>query len=238
MCTVTYLPNVSGFILTSNRDVHISRKQSRLPREKLGLLYPEDGEAGGTWIAASRTGRILCLLNGAFERHIRKKSYRKSRGIIVLELFDIGDVGAFKDKFSLRGIEPFTLIWIETQPRVTMHEIRWDGKNKHIKKLKADENHIWSSATLYDPAVRALRENWFDAFLATAESEIDAYDMLDFHKSAGDGIPEHNVMMKRPDGVQTVSTSQIQYDGEKFQFLHQNYITTKASITDLSIEMN
>ena len=31
------------------------------------VLFPKDGEKGGTWIGVSNKKRTLCLLNGAFE---------------------------------------------------------------------------------------------------------------------------------------------------------------------------
>ncbi|NDC40852.1 MAG: hypothetical protein EBZ77_04755, partial [Chitinophagia bacterium] len=56
MCTVTYLPLDNGHILTSNRDEQLLR-QAAAPPELIegktgGILFPRDGKAGGTWIAA------------------------------------------------------------------------------------------------------------------------------------------------------------------------------------------
>src|SRR4051812_22764348 len=74
MCTVTYLPLKEGFIITSNRDERLVRKPADAPQIISGLntriLFPRDGEAGGTWIATSENNRTVCLLNGAFVPHL------------------------------------------------------------------------------------------------------------------------------------------------------------------------
>jgi uncharacterized protein with NRDE domain len=51
---------------------------------------PEDPKAGGTWYVVDENGTVLVLLNGAEEKHTIKLSYRKSRGLIVLDI--IGNV--------------------------------------------------------------------------------------------------------------------------------------------------
>lgn len=234
MCTVTFFPTDEGYILTSNRDEHISRKPSKEPTLKDGVLFPQDGEAGGTWVGANENGRVLCLLNGAFIKHERKETYRKSRGIIVLELFHIETLNVFTDNYSLRNIEPFTIIWIESNPKVSINEIRWDGKNKHVKILESSNPHIWSSSTLYNKDISNLREEWFSDFLEDIEN-VDHYELFQFHKNAGAENVENNVRMKRPDGVQTVSTTQVHYENNTIQLMHQNYVTTKVTSSPLKL---
>ena len=82
-------------MLISNRDEAVSRKTipPKLYEEnEVSLVYPKDEVAGGTWIGSSSKNRLLCLLNGAFVKHDRKSSYKKSRGIIVKELLGVSDV--------------------------------------------------------------------------------------------------------------------------------------------------
>jgi uncharacterized protein with NRDE domain len=54
------------------------------------VIYPKDPKAGGTWYVVDENGTVLVLLNGAEEKHTIKLSYRKSRGLIVLDI--IGNV--------------------------------------------------------------------------------------------------------------------------------------------------
>lgn len=58
MCTVTFLPfKNDNFILTSSRDVPFARKRAEFPQkyteDGTELIYPKDGQAGGTWIGIS-----------------------------------------------------------------------------------------------------------------------------------------------------------------------------------------
>ncbi|MBK6998312.1 MAG: NRDE family protein [Lewinellaceae bacterium] len=116
MCTVTYLPRPSGFILTHNRDEAPSRSSQSIVREKTPggktLLFPRDTLAGGTWIATSREGRTACLLNGAFVLHKRELPYRRSRGLILLDFFDWENPDIFFERYDFERVEPFTMLFL------------------------------------------------------------------------------------------------------------------------------
>ena len=58
------------------------------PGEK--IIFPKDPKAGGTWYAIDEFGTILVLLNGADEKHKVQLPYRKSRGLIVLDIISSG----------------------------------------------------------------------------------------------------------------------------------------------------
>ena len=90
MCTVTFYPNNNEYILTSSRDE--VKYRPTLPPKRYNInnqeiTFPKDEVAGGTWIATNNNTKTVCLLNGAFERHQRKESYSRSRGLILLESF-------------------------------------------------------------------------------------------------------------------------------------------------------
>ena len=91
MCTVTYLPLKDGFIITSNRDEGLLRKPAEVPKVlvngKLKILFPRDGDAGGTWICTAEGGRTVCLMNGALCGIITNPRTGKSRGLVVLNFF-------------------------------------------------------------------------------------------------------------------------------------------------------
>ena len=88
MCTVSYVPAKAGFILTSNRDEHISRGIARYhdlyQMDDTILAYPVDAKAGGTWFICNGQGDTGVLLNGAFEKHLPDPPYRKSRGAVLI----------------------------------------------------------------------------------------------------------------------------------------------------------
>ncbi len=193
MCTVTYLPRPSGFILTHNRDEAPSRSSQVIVREKTpgghSLLFPRDAMAGGSWIATSSQGRTACLLNGAFVLHTRQLPYRRSRGLILLDFFDWENPDEFFEDYDLENIEPFTFLFFEQNQlpeslipnksgsgssiqRVT--EFRWDGQQRFLKNLPVDQAHFWCSATLYPPAMQIRREQVFREWLISHQSPLPA----------------------------------------------------------------
>lgn len=94
------------------------------------------------------------MLNGAFEKHQRKPSYKKSRGLILLESFSYPGFEDFIEQIDLKGVEPFTLLMLDLIPKLQLTELRWDEHQKHIKVIDVTKSHIWSSATLYDNETR------------------------------------------------------------------------------------
>jgi uncharacterized protein with NRDE domain len=112
------------------------------------MLYPRDEVAGGTWIGISERKRVICLLNGAFENHRRKKSYRISRGVVVKDLLAAEDFEKTVDNYEFKDIEPFTIILADWKNQINFIELVWDGMEKHLTALEK-QSHLWSSAPLY-----------------------------------------------------------------------------------------
>src|SRR5688572_4604888 len=90
MCTVTFIPGSQGILLTSNRDEKIERATAVYPASYVfppgNIMFPKDADAGGTWMAVHENGNAIVLLNGGIIKHIPTPPYRKSRGLIVLDL--------------------------------------------------------------------------------------------------------------------------------------------------------
>jgi hypothetical protein len=217
MCTVTFLPLGSkGFILTSNRDESPTRLPAQAPgRYRLHgqvLIFPRDPTGGGTWIATSGNGVSLCLLNGAFGAHQPSPPYRQSRGQVLLDFFAYDYAGEFATEYDFRGIEPFTLLVVRTEPALSLSEIRWDGQGVHLTAKGAGQPHIWSSATLYTPAVVRQREAWFADWLCDRDA-FRVEDILHFHHFAGGDDAVNGLRMHRADGPQTVSITSIAQQG-------------------------
>lgn len=209
MCTVTFFPKSDGYLLTTNRDENPFRPQALAPAQYSHygkpIYFPMDPQGKGSWVAADEN-KTMCLLNGAFEKHKRKESYRHSRGIIVLNAFNFSDPEDFVHNTDVEGIEPFTLIWAE-QGRVV--EFRWDEEQKHVKELNPNEAHIWSSAPLYDARVRKLREEWLKDFIIRNASPAPE-DVMHFHLNGGNEIQEEKIKMWRNGGIpSSISVTQI-----------------------------
>jgi hypothetical protein len=210
MCTVTFLPSGDGVFLVSNRDEKHDRAEALAPAAYTfsggRIIFPKDADAGGTWIAMHENGNAVVLLNGGLEPHQSQPPYRRSRGLILLDVLgNEHPVGAFKD-INLEGVEPFTTVmWVDNR----LYEGIWDGAEKYLSEKDSQIPHLWSSVTLYDEVIRARRRNWFDKWLATNKAP-GLEDMLHFHQFTGEGDAENDLLMNRNGQMLTVSITGIQ----------------------------
>jgi hypothetical protein len=170
------------------------------------LIYPKDELAGGTWIGTSEKNRLVCLLNGGFEKHQRNSYYRMSRGVVVKNILSVDDSIAYIREFDFDNIEPFTLILVDWSKTLATYELVWDGTEKHFHQL-AQEPKIWSSSTLYDQEMKRERQAWFQQWLQNHEA-FDQQEILAFHQSTEKGTPETTLQMKRS-YVETVSVTSV-----------------------------
>ncbi len=209
MCTVTFVPVKDKFYLTSNRDEKCSRAQA-LPPDTYHmhngiLVYPKDADAGGSWIAMHENGTAAVLLNGAFVKHTPLPPYKKSRGIIFLQIIAAASPVNYFQKINLSGIEPFTLILFNNSQ---LWECRWDALKKYSSQLKNYRPYIWSSVTLYTEDVVKKREAWFASFL-NKTPRLMQQDILSFHQFTGDGDSHNDLSMNRDGQMLTVSITSI-----------------------------
>ncbi len=205
MCTVSFISHKNKYYIVSNRDEHGSRKQALPPTvytiHQKKIVFPKDADAGGSWIGMCENGNVCVLLNGAFHKHIPEPPYALSRGIIFLSIISSQNpLDAFSELDLLR-IEPFTIVLLENGK---LFECRWDGIDKHQKQLNTHHAYIWSSVTLYDPAMILQREQWFESFLQKITSPT-LHDILNFHTFAGEGNCHTDLLMNRNDQMLTVS---------------------------------
>lgn len=234
MCTVTYIPQGLGYYLTSNRDEHFKRPPAVLPEKNQykeeGIWYPKDGGAGGSWIALKQDGTSAVLLNGAFEKHIKLPSYKLSRGLIFLSIIKQQDLLSGFMNENLEEIEPFTLI---LKTLLGLYECIWDGKQKYQQEKDPTTAHIWSSCTLYHKEVRNKREAYFQNWLKL-KSPINSTLIAALHQSKPFADDSENFMMKRLDGISTVSITCIKVESEQSEVKYLDYssaITQKFSVT-------
>ena len=209
MCTVTFIPVKDKFFITSNRDEKFSRQQALPPAvyniNDTKIIFPKDANAGGTWVAMQQNGNAAVLLNGAFVKHIPQPKYKKSRGIVFLEIITAATPSRYFSKIDLEGIEPFTLVLLENNK---LYEYRWDGEKKYFLQVENTIPHIWSSATLYDEDVVKKREQWFADFLQK-KAVPSQEDILHFHQFTGDGDSHNDLQMDRDGIMQTVSITSM-----------------------------
>lgn len=227
MCTVSYVFSNGKVIITSNRDEQLLRPSAIEPKlyviKNKNIIFPKDQKAGGTWYAIKDDATILVLLNGAKEKHDLKQTYRKSRGLIVLDLISAKTAISEWKLIDLSDIEPFTLVLFESKK---LYQLRWNEVEKETIILNENQNYIWSSSTLYSTKTREEREDWFTQFTFD-KTLLTPSDMYDFHRYKENENQENGLTINRNNKLKTLSITQTTIDGN----------TVKLSYFDLQKEL-
>lgn len=208
MCTVSFINNNGSVIITSNRDEKVIRPGAIAPanyrQNGKNILYPKDSKAGGTWFAIDENGTVLVLLNGGKTKHEPQLFYRKSRGLIALDIICDKTPRTHWNHINLEDIEPFTVVLYQNGE---LYELIWDGLVKTATTLDATKNHIWSSVTLYPEEIRKKRADWFFDFLKNRR-EVAPFEILNFHQNTEKGDSENGLIINRENTLKTLSITQ------------------------------
>ena len=227
MCTVSFVSSNGKTIITSNRDEKVIRPSAIEPKNYLinnkNIIFPKDPKAGGTWFAVDESGTIAVLLNGANEKHKLERHYRKSRGLIVLDIISSLSPKDFWQEINLDKIEPFTLVLFQDKE---LFQLRWNGNDKESISLDTAKNHVWSSVTLYPKEIRKNRADWFHTFL-DSNSIVSETEMLHFHRHTENDNPENGLVINRNDELKTLSITQSVIEINKVTILHYDLIANK-----------
>lgn len=226
MCTVSFVCVDNSVIITSNRDENIQRQNAAAPAfhqlNNKKIIFPKDAKAGGTWFAACSNGTVIVLLNGAFIKHIPAPAYRKSRGLILLDIIAADEPGIYFKQVCLENIEPFTAVLFQ---QGSLHELRWDGDKKHDKPLNIRGNYIWSSSTLYTTTIIERREKLFAQFISNGVNKTPGL-VHDLHRS-DDGDPGNGFIINGETGMKTFSITQAVIRPGNLHFLHDDLLHGK-----------
>lgn len=231
MCTVTFYKSASKTIVTSNRDEHISRPAALFPTlhhyQNKTVYFPQDPLAQGTWFAVDASGRTFVLLNGADKKHLHQPPYKRSRGLILLDLLSADVLAEAWEEINLFKIEPFTLIVITGEE---LHQLRWDEKEKSILQLDSSIPHIWSSATLYEKAAIENRKIWFNEFLESSKGTIDPDGLLNFHTGTETKDKENGLIINRNQQLLTKNITQCVIEQDRFTLKHIDLLQKKQQL--------
>ena len=184
MCLLSYVKLDDQLVITSNRDISIKRPAATPINQHhingKSMHFPRDHK-GGSWLVHNDHS-IVILLNGGDENHVPLSHYRKSRGLILLEIFSSMHFLKSWEDHDLSNIEPFTLIFLSLGSSLQMdsqqtsekelHKLVWDGENKHQQILDPKQNHIWLSSTLYEPQEKEAVISIFETKKFTSSEEI------------------------------------------------------------------
>lgn len=235
MCTVTFIPLGKAAIFTSNRDEHASRGNALPPKvyavNQVKNIFPKDTKAGGTWFISNENGDVGILLNGAFKKHDPAPPYRKSRGQMLLDVFDTGSPYDRLRGYDFTGIENFTLVlWQES----VLWEIRWDGTKLKLRKIDSDLPHIWSSVTLYTPSMIEERHRWFRNWLY-GRKKITQRDIFNFHFHAEHGNREYGLRIARDNQISTTSITSLYLSSQQANLRHYDLVRDMEYILEYDL---
>jgi hypothetical protein len=227
MCTVSFVYANGKSIITSNRDEKVIRESAIAPKNYLinnkNIIFPKDQKAGGTWFAVNEDGTVIVLLNGASEKHQLKSNYRKSRGLIVLDLITSNSPILEWETLDLEGIEPFTLVLFQEGK---LYQLRWNEIKKEAIVLDATQSHIWSSSTLYAAEIRQKRADWFLNFM-DSNTNLVPEDLFHFHRYTENQNQEHGLVINRSDVLKTLSITQAVIEDNKVELFYTDLIAEK-----------
>ncbi|MGO4771080.1 NRDE family protein [Flavobacterium sp. W22_SRS_FK3] len=227
MCTVSFVNTNGSIIITSNRDEKVMRPNAIAPKNYCqkgkNIMYPKDKKAGGTWFAVDENGTVAVLLNGGYTKHYSMSKYRKSRGLIVLDVISSPSPKDFWDQINLQDIEPFTLVIYQNGE---LYELIWDGLVKIKISLNVKKSHIWSSVTLYSKEIRKKRTKWFFDFLKD-KKDISPSEMIDFHRNTEKDDSENGLIINRDNLLKTLSVTQVMIEQNKGMMKYYDLVKTE-----------
>lgn len=230
MCTVSYYKSKDQVIITSNRDESAIRPLALPPRKitinQSAIYCPIDPQHNGTWFAVNQNNSVFVLLNGAEKKHFHNPPYKKSRGLILLEI--AGSINYLNKWHSidLDLIENFTIV---AYFNGRLAQLRWNGNKKSLLFLDENKAHIWSSTTLYDELTIKKREEWFYDFLANKNNEINGNALIDFHTNTKKEDTDNGLIINRTNNMLTKNVTQTILYASHFQMQHWDLIKNEKT---------
>jgi hypothetical protein len=106
-----------------------------------------------------------------------------------------------------------------------LHEIKWTGEEILYCERESNVAHIWSSVTLYSPAIIQQREDWFKDFLQEIPNKES---LLDFHHFGGKGHAKSNLKVNFENQLKTVSITQYTITRNEFTIHYEDLIQEKT----------
>ena len=235
MCTVLFMPKDNSICFASLRDENPLRPKAIEPRKDISstiqFLAPRDSLAGGTWMGVNEFNNIIILLNGGFENHTKKNNYKKSRGLIVIDLLKTELPVIDWNLMDMTDIEPFTLVvWSDNN----LFQLVWDGQQKNKSLLDATIPHIWSSSTLYSQSAKEYRKQLFENWVAS-HPVISQTNVLTFFKSYMDN--DNGFIMERSKTLKTLSYSFLEVqNNEQANFAYHDFLSFQNTYTTIEVK--
>lgn len=221
MCTATWFHGPQGLELYFNRDERRSRAPAEPPavrtRGTLRFIAPLDGDFGGSWIAVSQRGLVLCLLNGyAGADPPRPPDGFESRGFLVTTLIDAPTADEVERGLRLRPLVRYRSFALAVfDDRGPARLARWSAGRLSVERELTGAEPLVSSS-FDSQAVRESRVALFRDMLGDWRGPREALH-LRYHASHLPRRGAYSPCMHRPDAT-TVSFSRIVVGASRIAF--------------------
>lgn len=198
MCTLSVLRLSNSLVITMNRDEARLRHEAGLKQQQqdgVELLYPIDGQAGGTWFGVNNQGVVLALLNRYQDP---QSNPAPTRGNIIPQALAHGDVNLVKKHLSEQNYQyynPFDLLLISSAE--CLH-LSWNGRHLSINNT-SQAALLLSSSALNTEAVLAKRQEHFQQWLAKSPELSAAAVLQNIHLQHDSGSRDNSILMDRSD---------------------------------------
>ncbi|MEL7471870.1 MAG: NRDE family protein [Planctomycetota bacterium] len=198
----------------ANRDELNTRPPAEPPRWHGDAIYPIDTLAHGTWIAATRRGLVLSVLNHNMEPAPELPAGLVSRGALIPSLADAASMDEVEQ--SLRALDasvyaPFRLVVVEPTG-VLMG--RWDRARMDFFRYKLPACFVSSGM---GDSIASPRLSLFDEVVRRdpAPGAQDAYHRHAWPSDAMEHAGAASVLMRRPDArTHSITTCEVTPDGQ------------------------
>lgn len=216
MCTLTYFLKNNGYELFFNRDEQRSRLLAEAPKlnKENGAIYPIDPVGDGTWIAVSKNGASLALLNN-YQAPFNNYHKIISRGQLILSLLQIeGDIIKQLHTMDLQVFQPFQLCISPANLSINNQNIycvTWNGNELTQVDIDVKADLPITSSGINFVEVSQKRKFRFEQLID--KSEPLSAQFKNFHFSTEEN-GKHSVNMQRAD-AKTVSISHISVNSQR-----------------------
>ncbi len=213
MCTLTFSPHATGYLLAMNRDEQRSRARALPPNwHRLGdrrALFPHE-PGGGAWIGLNDPGNSCALLNW-YSAPTRILAHPISRGVVVPALLEADgpeSAGAILSRLQLGRMQPFRLVgFFQASESPIVREWRWDGTLLEAINWGWQLRH-WISSAKDEVEAQRLREACFRRHETEADAGSEAWLQRMYSTHEPEAGP-YSICMHRDDAM-TVSHTRLE----------------------------
>jgi len=205
MCTLSWKPLESGYVLFFNRDESRSRATAQGPslqqNNGVEFLSPTDGERGGTWLLVNAHGISIGLLNNYQASQLAIEASPASpgpasRGMLPLKCADCASVTEAITRIEAMSLDDYPPFHLVVAGTTEASVLTWDGRASHSTVLKASGVMLTTSG-FRSIDVAKVRHETFTKMVGDM-AEASPGQLRNFHWYEGDNGAT-GIRMSRPD---------------------------------------